>query len=331
MWKYLNILLKKILIIRFSSIGDIVLTTPVIRCLKQQLKDSEIHFLTKEQFVPIVKANPYIDRIHFIKNDLKQILPQLKSENFDFIVDLHKNFRSVFVKLKLRKPSKTFHKLNIKKWLLVNFKINLLPEIHIVDRYFEAVKILNVKNDGKGLDYFIPENEKVNISELPSTHQNGFIGFAIGGKHNTKMFPVEKIISVCEKINKPVILLGGYEDIKTGEYIKKTVGDKIYNACGKYSINQSASLVWQAEKIISNDTGLMHIAAAFKKHIVSIWGNTVPAFGMYPYLPETEKNKSVIVEIKNLHCRPCSKLGYKKCPKGHFGCMQKINEEKIIA
>jgi len=323
--------LKKILIIRFSSIGDIVLTTPVIRCLKQQLKDSEIHFLTKEQFVPIVKANPYIYKVHFIKNDLKQILPQLKSENFDFIVDLHKNFRSAFVKLKLRKPSKTFHKLNIKKWLLVNFKINLLPEIHIVDRYFEAVKILNVKNDGKGLDYFIPENEKVNISELPSIHQNGFIGFAIGGKHNTKMFPVEKIISVCKKINSPVILLGGYEDIKTAEYIKKSVGDKIYNACGKYSINQSASLVRQADKIITNDTGLMHIAAAFKKQIISIWGNTVPAFGMYPYLPETEKNKSVIIEIKNLHCRPCSKLGYKKCPKGHFDCMQKITEEKIIA
>ena len=323
--------MKKILIIRFSSIGDIVLTTPVVRCLKQQLKDSEIHFLTKEQFVPIVKANPYIDKVHFIKNDLKQILPQLKSENFDFIVDLHKNFRSVFVKLKLRKSSKTFHKLNIKKWLLVNFKINLLPEIHIVDRYFKAVKFLGVKNDGKGLDYFIPENEKVNISELPSTHQNGFIGFVIGGKHNTKMFPVEKIISVCKKINTPVVLLGGYEDIKTGEYIKKSVGDKIYNACGKYSINQSASLVWQAEKIITNDTGLMHIAAAFKKLIVSIWGNTVPAFGMYPYLPESEKNKSVIVEVKNLRCRPCSKLGYKKCPKGHFNCMQKINEEKIIA
>ncbi len=323
--------MKKILIIRFSSIGDIVLTTPVVRCLKQQLKDSEIHFLTKEQFVPIVKANPYIDKVHFIKNDLKQILPQLKSEKFDFIVDLHKNFRSGFVKLKLRKPSKTFHKLNIKKWLLVNFKINLLPEIHIVDRYFKAVKFLGVKNDGKGLDYFIPENEKVNISELPSTHQNGFIGFVIGGKHNTKMFPVEKIISVCKKINTPVVLLGGYEDIKTGEYIKKSVGDKIYNACGKYSINQSASLVWQAEKIITNDTGLMHIAAAFKKLIVSIWGNTVPAFGMYPYLPESEKNKSVIVEVKNLRCRPCSKLGYKKCPKGHFNCMQKINEEKIIA
>ncbi len=323
--------MKKILIIRFSSIGDIVLTTPIIRCLKQQLKDSEIHFLTKEQFVPIVKANPYIDKIHFLKNDLKQILPQLKSENFDFIVDLHKNFRSVFVKSKLRKPSKTFNKLNIKKWLLVNFKINLLPKIHIVDRYFEAVKILSIKNDGKGLDYFIPENEKVNISELPSTHQNGFIGFAIGGKHNTKMFPVEKIISVCEKINSPVVLLGGHEDIKTGEYIKKSVGDKIYNACGKYSINQSASMVWQAEKIITNDTGLMHIAAAFKKQIISIWGNTVPAFGMYPYLPETEKNKSVIVEIKNLRCRPCSKLGYKKCPKKHFDCMQKITEEKIIA
>ncbi len=322
--------MKKILIIRFSSIGDIVLTTPVIRCLKKQLRDTEIHYLTKEKFYPIIKKNPYIDKIHLLKDDLDAIISELKAENFDHIIDLHKNIRSLFVKKKLHKPSSSFCKINFYKWLIVNFKINRLPDLHIVDRYFESVKIFNIINDGEGLDYFIPEDEKINVNDLPKNFRNEYIGFVIGGKHATKILPEEKVISICKKIKKPVILLGGSEDKKTGENIQKQTGENVYNSCGKFSINQSASLIKKAEKIITNDTGLMHIAAAFKKEIISVWGNTIPAFGMYPYLPEKEKNKSKIIEVKKLKCRPCSKIGFDKCPKKHFDCMNEIDESEIV-
>jgi len=321
--------LKKILVIRFSSIGDIVLTSPVIRCLKEQLKESEIHFLTKRQFLPVIEANQNIDKIYAIDNEIDEVISDLKQESYDHIVDLHKNFRSRGVILKLKKPATSFSKINVKKWLIVNFKINKLPDIHIVDRYFQAVSKLNVINDGKGLDYFIPEKDKIDLKQLPVQFHNGYIAWAIGGKHQTKIYPEEKIIEICEKIKKPLILLGGKEDFEKGERISDSIGENVFNACGKFNISQSASLVKQADKVITNDTGLMHIAAAFRKEIISTWGNTIPEFGMYPYMPGNE-NKSHILEVKNLSCRPCSKLGYKSCPKKHFDCMQKIDVDKII-
>jgi lipopolysaccharide heptosyltransferase II len=320
--------LKKILIIRFSSIGDIVLTTPVVRCIKEQKPEIEIHYVTKKSFKGILENNPYITKIHTIEKDVKEIADVLKKENFDFVVDLHNNIRSMQTKKIIGKPSSSFKKLNFKKWILVNFKVDKMPNVHIVDRYMQTVKGLGIKNDHKGLDCFIPAADEVQMSSLPLSHQNGYVGFVIGAKFFTKQLPTEKIISICKKINQPIILLGGKEDIARGEQIEKAVGVNIYNACGKYNLNQSASLVKQATKIITHDTGLMHIAAAFKKEIISVWGNTVPAFGFTPYLPGAN---SKMVEVKDLSCRPCSKIGYDKCPKGHFKCMMEIDEQEFIS
>jgi ADP-heptose:LPS heptosyltransferase len=316
------------LIIRFSSIGDIILITPVVRCLKQQLAGMEIHFLTKKQYLPILEANPYIDKLYVIEQTIDEVIPELKSENYDQIIDLHKNFRSKGAILKLHKPSTTFNKINIEKWMIVNLKINRLPNIHIVDRCFQAVENIGVKNDNQGLDYFIPTKDEVDVKLLPTSHQSGYIGWVIGAKFKTKAYPEEKIIEVCRKIEKPVVILGGPEDADMGDRIKSEIGERIYNSCGKFNLNQSASLVKQADKIITNDTGLMHVAAAFKKEIISLWGNTIPEFGMYPYMPENE-NSSHIFEVKNLSCRPCSKIGFQKCPRGHFKCMNEIDTEVL--
>ena len=318
--------MKKILIIRFSSIGDIVLTTPVIRCIKEQKPEIEIHYLTKKSFKGILEHNPYLSKIHTIEKDIKEIATELKQENFDYVIDLHNNLRSLQTKRIIGKPSSSFKKLNFKKWMLVNLKINNMPAMHVVDRYLETAAALGIKNDLKGLDYFIPTKDEVQLQSLPSTHQNGYIGFVIGAKHFTKQLPTEKIIAICKKLNQPIILLGGKEDKERAIAIEKAVGTTIYNACGNYNLTQSASLIKQAKKIISHDTGLMHIAAAFKKEIISVWGNTVPAFGFTPYLPDS---KSKIVEVKNLACRPCSKIGYDKCPKGHFKCMMEIDENEF--
>jgi ADP-heptose:LPS heptosyltransferase len=323
--------MNKILIIRFSSIGDIVLTSPIVRCLKNQLGNaSEIHFLTKEKFSSVINSNPYISKTYTIKESVSEILTELIKENYSYIIDLHHNIRSLQVKRALKKPSFSYNKLNIEKWLMVNFKWNRLPQKHIVDRYFECVQAFGVKNDGNGLDYFIPAKDEVNISALPPQFKDGFVAFVIGGTYETKKLPTDKIISVCKKIKTPVILLGGKEDASAGNKVKLMSGEHVLNACGSYNINQSASLIKQAKKVITHDTGLMHIAAAFKKDIVSVWGNTIPGFGMYPYLPEG-KGTSKVMEVKNLNCRPCSKLGYSKCPKKHFYCMNLLDEDEIAA
>lgn len=321
--------MKKFLIIRLSSIGDIVLTTPVVRCLKNQIADAEIHFVTRKQFFPVIEANPFIDKIIVIQDKIDAVIPALKAENYDCIIDLHKNFRSKGIRFKLKQKSTTFSKINIQKWLIVNFQIDRLPDVHIVDRYFEAVDILGVKNDNLGLDYFIPERDEIDLDTLPFNNNHDFIGWAIGGKHKTKIFPENKIIEVINEIEKPVVLIGGPEDSEKGERIKRLVGNRVFNACGKFNLNQSASLVRNASLILTNDTGLMHVAAAFRKKIISFWGNTIPQFGMYPYMPGDEM-KSDIVEVNNLACRPCSKLGYNKCPKKHFDCMNRIEIKRIL-
>ncbi|MDY0103232.1 MAG: glycosyltransferase family 9 protein [Lentimicrobium sp.] len=309
----------KILVIRFSSIGDIVLTSPVIRCLHEQVEGSEIHFLTKKAFVGITENNPHIHKVYSINKYVSEITSELQAEQYDYIVDLHNNLRSWQVIAKLRKPYRRFTKLNLRKWILVRFKQNFLPNTHIVDRYFDAARAFGVKNDGLGLDFFILPSEQVSLNDLPSPFCNGYVGLVIGGKHHTKILAAERVIDICRLLHLPVILLGGPEDKERGEQIASTKGINALNACGKYNLMQSASLVRQAKAIITNDTGLMHIAAAFQKPIVSVWGNTIPDFGMYPYLPAGKKQ--FMSEVKNLSCRPCSKIGFEKCPKGHFKCM----------
>lgn len=314
------------MIIRFSSIGDIVLTTPVARCIKTQLKGCEVQYLTKKSYVGILQSNPNIDKVWALDGKIDALIKALKAEQFDQIIDLHNNLRSKIVKFRLGVPSTSFHKLNLRKWVLVNLKKNILPPIHIVDRYLQTAAVLGVKNDHKGLDYFIPKADEVDISTLPANFQQGYIAFAIGAQHATKRLTPSKIIDICKGIAQPILLLGGKEDSAAGDFIENVVGTTVFNACGKFNLNQSASIVRQAKKLITHDTGLMHIAAAFDKEIISIWGNTVPEFGMYPY----QVSKSHIVEVKGLSCRPCSKIGYQKCPKGHFKCMNDINLHTII-
>lgn len=322
--------IHKVLIVRFSSIGDIVLTTPVIRCLKRQMPVIEIHYLVKKQYHEIVSANPYISKIWLFDDNFPELIPQLRSEKFDYIIDLHKNLRSLYVRFRLNRPASSFPKLNLQKWLIVNLKINLLPPVHIVDRYFTALTSLGIFNDGHGLDYFIPGNEEVGLSTLPVAFQNGYIAFVVGGKHSTKILPEEKVVILCKNIGHPVILLGGKEDRERGENIVSKTDRLVFNACGMFSISQSASIIRQADKIITNDTGLMHVAAAFKKPVLSIWGNTIPGFGMYPYLPAEYRARSEIFEVNGLSCRPCSKIGFSGCPKKHFKCMLDQDLDAII-
>jgi heptosyltransferase-2 len=317
----------KVLIVRFSSIGDIVLTTPVVRCLKQQVDNIEIHYLTKNNFISVIENNPYIDKIHTIGNDLKSLNPLLKQENFDLIVDLHHNVRTLKLKYVLGKKSVSFNKLNWKKFLITTFKINTLPKQHIVDRYLETIKFLGVLNDNKGLDYFISNKDEVELGPIfPAHFLNGYYALVIGGSYFTKQIPLNKLNEICAKSTLPLVLLGGKEDASTAETLHNLFPIQTLNVCGKMRLNQSASIIKQSKKVITSDTGLMHIAAAYKKDIISIWGNTIPEFGMGPYM---SGNDSQVIEIKNLSCRPCSKLGYKKCPKGHFKCMNDIDVNTI--
>jgi ADP-heptose:LPS heptosyltransferase len=205
----------------------------------------------------------------------------------------------------------------------------MMPAVHIVDRYFEAVRDLEAVNDGRGLDYFLQESDIVESESLPENFKSGYVACVVGSKHETKQMPIDLMVDLCNRINKPIILLGGKGDRDKASIIEHKVGTKVFNACGAYNINQSAYLLKHSLGIVTPDTGLMHIASAFDKNIVAVWGNTVPQLGMYPYRAKNAEGKTYNFEVKNLKCRPCSKLGYDKCPKGHFKCMQQQDVAKI--
>jgi ADP-heptose:LPS heptosyltransferase len=326
--------MKKILVIRLSSIGDIAWTTPVIRCLKKQLPGIELHYCTKLRFKPLVEANPYIDRLHVLQDNLGDLVRELKEEQFDYIVDLHKNIRTFIIKWKLGVKASSYNKLRIQRFLYTNFQIDLMPNCHVVDRYMEAVSPLGIQNDDAGLDHFIPEKDEVEMDWLPETHRRGYTIYVIGGTGFTKILPFEKMVELCDKINRPIVLIGGKEDFDRGEqlasFFNKSTASlpfekglaalnkkaTIFNGCGKFNLNQSASLVKQADYVFGHDTGLTHIAAAFKKPVYIIWGGTVPN-NFYPY-----GTRFFLLENKKLKCRPCSKSGRKSCPRGHFKCMK---------
>lgn len=318
----------KILLLRFSSIGDIVLTTPVARCLKQQL-GAEVHFLTKQAFAPILQANPHVDRVFSFKKEIGEVLRGLQSEQYDWVIDLHHNLRTLRLKLSLGRPARSFNKLNFEKWLLVNTGLDLLPDRHIVQRYMATVRHLGVQYDGKGLDFFIPAAEEVDLPALsPALSTGNFVAIVIGATHATKRLPAEKIAAIARLLDRQVVLIGGPAESEAGHLISRLAGPQVVNTCGHLSLMQSASVVRQAAKVITHDTGLMHVAAAFGKEIVSIWGSTVPKFGMAPFFADGVGHNTTM-EITGLRCRPCSKIGFDRCPKGHFRCMNDQHPEEI--
>ena len=318
----------KVLFIRLSSIGDIVLTTPLVRCVNQQKANVEIHYLCKESYRLLLSSNPYIHKLHGFTKEDKTLKERLKDEKYDYVIDLQHNHHSKAICRYLKVPHRSFPKLNIRKWILVNFKINILPKVHIVDRYFKALEDLKVNNDNKGLNFFISDKDlhQIQKEDLPEV----FIAVAVGSKHNTKQLPKEKLLEICQQTDIPFVFLGDEKDTATVEYIQANLLKPSYNYCGKLNLQESAFCVSKATIILSGDTGLMHIAAALNKPLITVWGNTVPAFGMFPYMP-TNKDKYLIIENKKLLCRPCSKLGFKRCPLGHFKCMQSLSVDEIVA
>lgn len=320
----------KVLVIRFSSIGDIVLTFPIMRCLKEQIPNCELHLATKRAFSELVGASGSVDQCHLLGDSIAELTKQLSKEKFDVVIDLHNNLRSRLLCMRLGvKKTFRFRKLNFLKWILVQFKINRLPDMHVVHRYFEAVKKIGVTNDGKN-NRFLLDNE-FEIEQELNLQAGSYIAVAIGAQYETKQIPLSKLKEIISKIDGPVVLLGGKMDMQKADELIKLIPDKkVENACGKYSLVNSASIIKNSKSLLTGDTGLMHIASCFNIPIYVIWGNTTPSFGMSAYKPEG--NKTIInFEVQNLTCRPCSKIGFRQCPKGHFDCMLMQNSEVISA
>lgn len=324
----------KVLLIRFSSIGEIVLTTPVVRCLKKQLPNVEIHYLMKPEYHPVLAHNPYIDQLHLLQADWDKMIDELKTEKFDYIIDLQHDFSSLKIKKALKVPAYTVNKLNIEKFIYTRFKINVMPDLHLVDRYMRTVAPLGVYNDGAGLDYFIAREEEVTLNDIPASHQAGYIALVIGAAYPTNKLPVQQLQELCAKINHPIILIGRKEERGEATEISNVDPIKIYNACGKFSLNESADLIRKSKLVVTHHTDFMHIAVALKKPVAVIWGSTDSSLGEGPYYGEhflslQPRLPYENIQVHHLWCRPCTETGRQKCPQGHFKCMKKMDTDTI--
>ncbi|MEL6256856.1 MAG: glycosyltransferase family 9 protein [Bacteroidota bacterium] len=319
----------KVLIIRFSSIGDIVLTSPIPRSLKKSHPDIEIHFLSKKANQDLLIHNPHIDKLHILKDSLNETIKELREEKFSYILDLHHNLRSFLIKLRLGVKSASFPKKNWEKYKMVRFKNRRIKLDHIVERYGKTLSLTGSQLDGLGLELHLPdglEEKAVSLlrKNLPEISQAP-MAIVLGAKHATKRWPVSHFIELVEKLGEAVVLIGGPDAQKESAQISSSVPVSVYNSVGQLGLLESAALLKQCRAVIAHDTGFMHIAAAFQMEIYSLWGNTVPEFGMTPY-----KSPHQIHEIKDLDCRPCSKIGFDQCPKGHFSCMQDQKAEMVV-
>lgn len=310
--------IKKILIIRLSSLGDLLLTTPLIRSIINKYPHLEIDFITRYEFSDALKYNPNLSNLFsYNKNgENKKLFEDLIGRNYDLIIDLQNNNRSAGIVQSLSRPVAKFHKPNVKKFLLVNFKINMFKQLlSIPERYADAVK--EVELDDEGLELFVPDKIKSRISK-----DKRHVGFCPGSKHFTKMWPEQYFIDLGNKLKaegKKIILFGGKDDKKICTNISSQIKDSI-DLSGEDDLLQIAADMKNCEYIICNDSGLMHTACAADIPVVVLFGSTVIEFGFFPY-----KAQSLVLENNSLSCRPCSHIGKKSCPKKHFKCMKDLS------
>ncbi len=306
--------------------GDVILTSSVVRCLKEQM-NWEIHFLIKESFSSLVSENPHIKKVHFLNKPLEKTISVLTQERFDLIIDLQKNRKSRLISKNLGIHTIRFDKLNVKKWILVQSGINLLPKKHIVDRYFDALAELNVRNDLKGNELFVNDQATISVAtlELPKT----YITLAVGAQHQGKSMSLDQLQQVAECTALPIVLLGGSSESNLADQIVK--GSRrtktLINLVNKTSILELIEVIKHSRLLISGDTGAMHIASAFKIPQIAVWGCTTPDLGMWPYLAHED---SINLEPQGHSHRPCSKLG-NRCKYAPQWCIHSIPPSEICS
>ena len=322
---------RKILIVRMSSIGDIVLTTPVIRALRLRFPDAQIDFLVKSQFASLPENNPNISNIIPFDSGsgfggLLKLRNRLATEKYDWLIDLHRSLRSRFLSAFCGFSLKTtYNKQLVNRFMLIRFKKNFYKEVKPVYlRYFEALKPFHIEYDGNGTEIFISEYDFSGIN--PGIIDEKTVVLCPGAAHANKQWLPERFAQLAVELNQSgykVVLLGGKKEKQLCEQIKELSNADIQILAGETSLRQSAAALSKAKAVVANDSGMMHLAQAVKTPVVAIYGPTTRELGFFPF-PE----KSIVIE-NELSCRPCTFKGAESCPKGHFKCMKNIESQEV--
>ena len=306
----------RILVIRLSSMGDVLLSTPVLRSLSETL-EAKVDFLTYRKYFQIVRDNPYI---HKIFSNTEDSLAKLQCVQYDYVIDLQNSMKSQFLRRRVKSKNLCLSKDIVNKWLLYFFNINRYTGYHVVDKYYEAIKPLEVFNTFHGLDYY-PDTE--NYKTYKSSDRK-LITICLGGSYVTKRIPIDLVRPLFKLRAYDFILLGG-ADVESVSDCPQNVTDLI----GKTDINTSGCIIQESDVVLTGDTGMMHIAAALDKPMIVIWGSTDESIGFSPYYKENSNADFISLKNEWISCRPCSKYGRNSCPKKHMNCLNGLDSDSL--
>ncbi len=339
--------IHRTLIIRFSSVGDIILSSLLLRVLHKRFPECRIDYLVKKEYADLVRFNPHIANVIEFPvssgvRELHEIRRVIRNSQYDLIVDIHDSIRSRYICAGFHTVVR-IRKRKLARFLLVKAKWNVYDWFGgapgVAERYLEPVKDLAVENDGNGLEVFIPDSTAANTARilLNGGVKEGdvAIGICPSARHNNKMWLKDRFVETASMLareeNAAILLFGSGKDeeIRCGEIksliAQKSPGTVVLDLSGGTSLPETAALMDRCSVVITNDSGLMHLAAARKRNVVAIFGPTVKSLGFFPY-----GTRSTVVEDNSLSCRPCTHIGLSHCPKGHFKCMNDIESSTVI-
>ncbi len=336
----------KILIIRFSSIGDIVLASPLLRTIRSRFPTAQIDFVTKAEYAELVRSNhslnytyAYDSRTGF--DGLRDLKRRITAEGYDLIVDIHNSLRSRFLRsVRGVGDIVVVDKRVVERTALVKFKKNWYRDVvSVADRYIEPVAPWGVSNDDKGLELHVTDEVlfgvNARMAKLKLHRFEAVFGLCPGARHLTKRWPADRYaeagIRLATGSDAAILLFGGPEDKETTAEIASTIGaaagsDRVFDLAGALTIMETAAALEYVDVVVTNDSGLMHVAAARRRPLVAVFGSTVREFGFFPVHSE-----ATVFEVSGLPCRPCSSIGRSTCPEGHLRCLVDTSVEAVVA
>lgn len=335
---------RKILIIRLSSIGDIVLASPLIRAIRAKHPAAQIDFLVKSEFAELVKFSHHLSGVIELRSadrrELKDLKKRIRDEHYDVILDIHNSLRSRYLRMfSGARVVCVVNKRVAARFFLVKSKLNFYDRIvPVAERYLESAARIGVTDDRRGLELFIPDETMFAVSSALGKYRferyDTVIGFAPAAKHYTKRWPQERFVELGKLYAKDrkakILIFGGKEDVEycgdIAQMINTASGSGVAETfAGRFSLLETAAALDFCDVVVCNDTGVMHLGAARQRKVVAVFGSTVREFGFFPYGTE-----SMVLESKGLPCRPCSHIGLEQCPKGHFNCMKNVVVDNVM-
>jgi len=320
----------RVLCVRFSSIGDVLLTTPLVRALHRRHPDAELYFVTKRAMAPLVLENPKLDKVIELEPNerITDLARRLRALRPTHGLDLHGSLRSAALRLLVPCQWSGYSKRKLARTALIAAKINMYGKlVPVPERYFEAARALNVHPDGGPPEFFLAPAARERFARwLAERGLDGqpFAALAPGAAHATKRWPLRHWSALAEQLRGMgygLVAVGGAAD----RQLAGELGPGVHNAAGEFTLQETGACLARARVLVSGDTGVMHMATGVGTRVVALFGPTVEPFGFFPYTKQAEVLKL------DLDCRPCSAMGTERCPLGHHRCLEEIFPEQVAA